>query len=87
MYGAVAMIPYYLGSLLFLWFCMRARYRAPLYLYIAAMLCGVAVLAKGLAGAGLPIIIFFAYLLFTWNCKRLRRAQLPPAVVVSPWSW
>ncbi len=83
MYGAVAMIPYYLGSLLFLWFCMRARYRAPLYLYIAAMLCGVAVLAKGLAGAGLPIIIFLAYLLFTWNWKRLQRAQLLPAVAVS----
>ena len=83
MYGAVAMIPYYLGSLLFLWLCMRARYRAPLYLYIAAMLCGVAVLAKGLAGAGLPVIIFFAYLLFTWNWKRLRRAQLLPAVLVS----
>jgi len=83
MYGAVAMIPYYVGSLAFLFFCMRARYRAPLYLYIAAMLCGVAVLAKGLAGAGLPIIIFVAYLLFTWNWKRLRRAQLLPAVLVS----
>jgi 4-amino-4-deoxy-L-arabinose transferase-like glycosyltransferase len=83
MYGAIAMIPYYVGSLAFLFFCMRARYRAPLYLYIAAMLCGVAVLAKGLAGAGLPIIIFLAYLLFTWNWKRLRRAQLLPAILVS----
>lgn len=83
MYGAVAMIPYYVGSLLFLWFASMARYRAPLYLYIAAMLCGVAVLAKGFAGAGLPIIIFLAYLLFTWNWKRLRRAQILPAVLVS----
>jgi 4-amino-4-deoxy-L-arabinose transferase-like glycosyltransferase len=83
MYGAVAMIPYYVGSLAFLVFCARARYRAPLYLYIAAMLCGVAVLAKGLAGAGLPIIIFIAYLFFTWNWKRLRRAQLLPAVLMS----
>jgi 4-amino-4-deoxy-L-arabinose transferase-like glycosyltransferase len=83
MYGAVVMIPYYLGSLAFLFFAARARYRAPLYLYIAAMLCGVAVLAKGFAGAGLPIIIFLAYLGFTWNWKRLRRAQLLPAVLVS----
>ena len=82
-YGAVAMIPYYLGSLLFLWLCSRARYRAPLYLYIAAMLCGVAVLAKGFAGAGLPIIIFCAYLIFTWNWKRLRRAQMLPGILVS----
>lgn len=83
MYGVVVMIPYILGALLFLWLCMRARYRAPLYLYIAAMLCGVAVLAKGLAGAGLPIIIFCAYLLFTWNWQRLKRAQMIPAVIVS----
>ncbi len=83
MYGAVAMIPYYLGSLAFLWLASRARYRAPLYLYIAAMLCGVAVLAKGFAGAGLPIIIFCAYLIFTWNWKRLRRAQMIPAIAVS----
>jgi 4-amino-4-deoxy-L-arabinose transferase-like glycosyltransferase len=47
------------------------------------MLCGVAVLAKGLAGAGLPIIIFCAYLFFTWNWRRLKRAQLLPAIVVS----
>jgi 4-amino-4-deoxy-L-arabinose transferase-like glycosyltransferase len=83
MYGAVAMIPYYLGALAFLWLASRARYRAPLYLYIAAMLCGVAVLAKGFAGAGLPIIIFCAYLLFTWNWKRLRRAQMIPGIAVS----
>ena len=83
MYGAVVMIPYYLGTLLFLWLSSRARYLAPLYLYIAAMLCGVAVLAKGFAGAGLPIIIFCAYIIFTWNWQRLRRAQILPAVLVS----
>ncbi len=83
MYGAVLMIPYYVGSLLFLFFAARARYRAPLYLYIAAMLCGLAVLAKGFAGLGLPVIIFLAYLLFTWNWKRLRRAQMIPAIVIS----
>ena len=43
----------------------------------------VAVLAKGFAGAGLPIIIFFAYLIFTWNWKRLQRAQILPAILVS----
>lgn len=82
-YGAIAMIPYYVGSLMFLFLAARARYKAPLYFYLAAMLCGLAVLAKGLAGLGLPIIVFVAYLAFTWNWKRLRRAQLLPAVVVS----
>ena len=83
MYGAVLMIPYYIGSIAFLWLAARAKYRAPLYLYLAAMLCGLAVLAKGFAGAGLPIIIFVAYLAFTWNWSRLKRAQMLPAVAVS----
>ncbi len=82
-YGAVAMIPYYLGSLLFIWCAARAKARAPLYFYLAAMLCGLAVLAKGLAGLGLPVIVFVAYLAFTWNWKRLQRAQLLPAILVS----
>ena len=82
-YGAIAMIPYYLGSLLFIWCAARARTSAPLYFYLAAMLCGLAVLAKGLAGLGLPIIVFVAYLAFTWNWRRLQRAQLLVATVVS----
>jgi len=83
MYGAVAMIPYYLGFLAFVVLAARTRYKAPLYLYIAAILCGLAVLAKGLAGLGLPLIVFLAYLAFTWNWRRLRRAQLLYGVVVS----
>ncbi|MES1206784.1 MAG: hypothetical protein ABUS79_12680, partial [Pseudomonadota bacterium] len=61
----------------------RTRTKAPLYLYIAAMLCGLSVLAKGLAGLGLPLIVFLAYLGFTWNWRRLRRAQLSYGVIVS----
>jgi 4-amino-4-deoxy-L-arabinose transferase-like glycosyltransferase len=83
MYGVAVMWPYWLGFIAFLYLAARARYKAPLYLYIAAMMCGLAVLAKGLAGAGLPVIIFLAYLGFTWNWKRLKRAQLPWAVLVS----
>jgi 4-amino-4-deoxy-L-arabinose transferase-like glycosyltransferase len=83
MYGAVAMIPYYLGFVVFVFLAARTRYKAPLYLYIAAILCGLSVLAKGLAGLGLPLIVFLAYLGFTWNWRRLRRAQLMYGVVVS----
>jgi 4-amino-4-deoxy-L-arabinose transferase-like glycosyltransferase len=83
MYGAVAMIPYYLGFVAFIFLAARTRYKAPLYLYLAAILCGLAVLAKGLAGLGLPLIVFLAYLAFTWNWRRLRRAQLLYGVLVS----
>jgi 4-amino-4-deoxy-L-arabinose transferase-like glycosyltransferase len=74
--GAVAMLPYFLGFFAFLWYTARTRFKAPFYLHIASILCGLAMLAKGLAGLGLPVIVFLAYLLFTWNWKRLARAEL-----------
>jgi 4-amino-4-deoxy-L-arabinose transferase-like glycosyltransferase len=83
MYGAVAMIPYYLGALAFVFFSARLRWKAPLYLSIAAMMCGLAVLGKGLAGLGLPVIVFVAYLAFTWSWKRLRRAQILPGLLLA----
>jgi 4-amino-4-deoxy-L-arabinose transferase-like glycosyltransferase len=83
MYGAIAMVPYYVGFALFLFLVARTRYKAPFYLYMAAILCGLSVLAKGLAGLGLPVIVFVAYLAFTWNWRRLNRAQLRYAIVVS----
>lgn len=74
--GVVAMFPYFAGFVAFLWFTARTRYKAPFYLHIASILCGLAMLAKGLAGLGLPVMVFLAYLLFTWNWRRLARAEL-----------
>jgi 4-amino-4-deoxy-L-arabinose transferase-like glycosyltransferase len=81
--GWVAMLPYVGGFLAFLYYTARTRYKAPFYLHIASMLCGLAMLAKGLAGLGLPVIVFLAYLLFTWNWRRLARAELLRAL---PWA-
>ena len=92
--GAVVMIPYDAGFIAFLLLAARVRYKAPLYLFIAASLCGLATLAKGIAGLGLPVLVFLAYLGFTWNWRRLQRAQilygvlvalLAAAVVAVPW--
>jgi 4-amino-4-deoxy-L-arabinose transferase-like glycosyltransferase len=81
--GVVVMIPYFIGFVAFLLLAARVRYKAPLYLFFAATLCGIAILAKGLAGLGLPVLVFLAYLGFTWNWKRLARAQLGYAVLVA----
>jgi 4-amino-4-deoxy-L-arabinose transferase-like glycosyltransferase len=81
--GVVLMLPYWAGLVAFLYWAARTRKRAPLYLYIAAILCAIAILAKGLAGLGLPVIVFLAYLLFTWNWQRLRRNQLGYGVLVA----
>jgi 4-amino-4-deoxy-L-arabinose transferase-like glycosyltransferase len=83
MYGALAMIPYYLGFALFVLLAARTRYKAPFYLYLAAIMCGLSVLAKGLAGLGLPVIVFVVYLAITGNWRRLQRAQLRYGIVVS----
>jgi 4-amino-4-deoxy-L-arabinose transferase-like glycosyltransferase len=92
--GVVVMLPYFVGFGAFLLLAARVRYKAPLYLFIAATLCGLATLAKGIAGLGLPVLVFLAYLGFTWNWKRLQRAQLlygvlvallAAAVVAVPW--
>jgi len=83
MYGAVAMIPYYLGFALFVFLAARTRYKAPFYLYLAAIMCALSVLAKGLAGLGLPLIVVLTYLGITWNWRRLKRAQLLYGVLVS----
>jgi 4-amino-4-deoxy-L-arabinose transferase-like glycosyltransferase len=94
LHGILVMLPYIAGAGAFFYFAAQTRYKAPLYLYIAAILCGLATLAKGLAGLGLPVLIFLAYLGFTWNWRRLARAQLlfgiaiallACAVVAVPW--
>jgi 4-amino-4-deoxy-L-arabinose transferase-like glycosyltransferase len=83
MYGAVAMIPYYLGFPLVVFLMARTRYKAPFYLYLAGILVGISVLAKGLAGLGLPVIVFAGYLAFSRGWRRLGRAQLVYGLVVS----
>jgi 4-amino-4-deoxy-L-arabinose transferase-like glycosyltransferase len=93
-YGVVPMIPYIVGFAAFVFLAARTRTRAPFYLYLAGILCGLSVLAKGLAGLGLPVIILAAHLTFTRGWGRLRRAQvgyglcvavLGCAVVAVPW--
>jgi 4-amino-4-deoxy-L-arabinose transferase-like glycosyltransferase len=92
--GAVLMLPWFVGFVVFVLLAARVRYKAPLYLFIAATLCGLATLAKGIAGVGLPVLVFLAYLGFTWNWRRLARAQLlygvllallAAAIVAVPW--
>jgi 4-amino-4-deoxy-L-arabinose transferase-like glycosyltransferase len=63
MYGIVAMAPYWLGTLGIGIYLLRCRRRDVLGLCAAATLAGLAVLAKGLAGLGLPVLILGAHLL------------------------
>jgi hypothetical protein len=81
--GAVVMLPYIAGFIAYFALILRVRYKAPLYLNIAATLCGLATLAKGIAGLGLPVLVFLCFITFTWNWKRLDRAQIRFAIVIA----
>src|SRR3569623_1434407 len=81
--GALVMSPYFVGFAAVLRWSARLRRKAPFYLQLAAVLCGLAMLAKGLAGLGLPVLIFLIYLGFTWNWKRLQRAEIGVGVILA----
>jgi 4-amino-4-deoxy-L-arabinose transferase-like glycosyltransferase len=81
--GLLVMAPYLLGVVGVLHWSARLRRKAPFYLQLAAVLCGLAMLAKGLAGLGLPVLIFLIYLGFTWNWKRLQRAEVGGGVILA----
>jgi len=81
--GTGLMLPYIAGFVAFVYWAARTTKKAPFYLYLAGILCALAILAKGLAGLGLPVIVFVAYLLFTWNWHRLARSQLLYGVLVA----
>jgi 4-amino-4-deoxy-L-arabinose transferase-like glycosyltransferase len=83
LYGVVAMIPYIVGTILFVFLAARTRFKGPLYLYMAATLAGIAVLAKGLAGLGLPLIVFVLFLAVTGNWRRLGQGQLRYGLLVA----
>jgi 4-amino-4-deoxy-L-arabinose transferase-like glycosyltransferase len=95
LYGIVPMLPYVVGFAAGVLLAARARRPAPLYLAQAGILCALAVLAKGLAGLGLPVIAFALFLLFGGGWGRLRRdrqtalglllAALAFVVVAFPW--
>jgi 4-amino-4-deoxy-L-arabinose transferase-like glycosyltransferase len=92
--GVFVMLPYLAGFVFLVFHAARVRSRAPLYLYTAGVLAALAVLAKGLAGLGLPVIVLVCYLVFTWNWPKVLRPQIIKgfvgaiiacAVVAVPW--
>ncbi|MSP62030.1 MAG: hypothetical protein EXR72_17200 [Myxococcales bacterium] len=75
----VPMLPYIALLLFYLWFSPRARCKRQIYLHLAFLMGGVATLAKGPAGIGLPVLVIFFYLMVRGELSRL----LPQRVVVA----
>jgi len=81
--GVVALLPWILGVVAFVYWSAKVRFKAPSYLIAAGGLAGLAVLAKGIAGLGLPVIILVAYISFTGEWKRFTRPQMVYGVLIA----
>ncbi|HEX2571604.1 MAG TPA: glycosyltransferase family 39 protein [Polyangia bacterium] len=69
--GLVPMLPWIGALVAYLVASTRARCRRQLYFHLAFLMCGLATLAKGPAGVGLPVIVVFIYLLAQGEIRRL----------------
>ncbi len=69
--GPVAMLPFVLLFLLSLLWCAQAKNRRSIYLWSAYAMCGVATLAKGPAGLGMPVLTLGLFLLLSGRLAEL----------------
>jgi 4-amino-4-deoxy-L-arabinose transferase-like glycosyltransferase len=81
--GPLAMAPLALLLAAALVLAARVRQRAPLFLALAGACCGLAVLAKGLVGVGLPVVVLACYLTATGGWRRLREPPLAAGVLLA----
>ncbi|MCS6914724.1 MAG: glycosyltransferase family 39 protein [Myxococcales bacterium] len=80
-HGSVAVLPWVVLFVLSLLWVLRGRTRRSVYLWVAYLSAGLACLAKGPAGLGLPALSVLAYLLTTGRLREFlgRRRQRPLA--------
>lgn len=69
--GPVAMLPFVLLFVLSLLWCAQAKNRRSIYLWSAYAMCGVATLAKGPAGLGMPVLTLGLFLLLSGRLAEL----------------
>jgi 4-amino-4-deoxy-L-arabinose transferase-like glycosyltransferase len=82
MYGVVAMAPYWLGAAGVLLFIARTRRKDVLALIAAATLAGLAVLAKGLAGLALPVVVLLTFVALRNHWRRFSERPMLAALAV-----
>jgi len=83
--GPVAMLPFCLLFVLSLLWCAQVQSRRAIYLWTAYVMCGLATLAKGPAGIGLPVLTLGLYLLLAGRLAELageRRKVQPTGFVL-----
>ena len=75
-------LPYLLVSAVLVWFTRGVRSARQHYLFLFYLLCGIAMLAKGLPGPVLPALVIFGYILASGEWRMIARAEIPRGIVV-----
>jgi 4-amino-4-deoxy-L-arabinose transferase-like glycosyltransferase len=83
-------VPYAVVSAVLVWFTRAVRTARQHYLFLFYLLCGVAMLAKGLPGPVLPALAILGYVLCSGEWRIVTRAEIPRglavfALVAFPW--
>lgn len=73
--GPVAMLPFCMLFVLSLLWCAQVRNRRSIYLWTAYVFCGLATLAKGPAGLGMPVLTLGLFLVLTGRLSELVGAR------------
>ncbi|MEK6606360.1 MAG: glycosyltransferase family 39 protein [Myxococcota bacterium] len=89
-FGTLDVAPYLCAAGALVFFARGCRTARQFHLFTFYLLCGVAMLAKGLPGPALPGLVILVYLLLTGEWAMLARAEIPRGVLVTclvalPW--
>jgi 4-amino-4-deoxy-L-arabinose transferase-like glycosyltransferase len=75
-------VPYVAAGAVLVWFSRGVRSARQHYLFLFYLLCGIAMLAKGLPGPVLPGLAILGYLLATGEWRLILRAEIPRGLLV-----
>ena len=77
LWAGLHVVPYLLVGAVLMWFTRRVRTARQHYLFLFYLLCGMAMLAKGLPGPLLPALVILGYVLATGEWRIVLRAEIP----------
>jgi len=75
-------VPYVLVGGVLIWFTRRVKTARQHYLFLFYLMCGVAMMAKGLPGPVLPGLAILGYILATGEWRMILQAEIPRGIVV-----
>jgi len=82
LWAGLHVVPYLAVGAVLLWFARRVRSARQHYLFLFYLMCGIAMLAKGLPGPVLPGLVILGYILASGEWRMVLRAEIPRGFLV-----